>query len=82
MKEDLMLTTFDNPFNPFTDFITWWKVDMLLGHNTCSLLAEMSNTSDAASDEVNDEYIQEAMHEIVEMSPYIFRIVRESDYAC
>ena len=42
MEKDSMLTTFDNPFNPFTEFDRWWKEDLLLGHNCCGLLANES----------------------------------------
>lgn len=75
-----MLTTFDNPFNPFTDFIRWWKEDLLLGHDTCGTLARESNVSDIASDEVNEKYIDEAMKRIVMNEPMIYKMVLQSDY--
>lgn len=80
MNEDSMLTTYDNPFNPFTQFEAWWKRDLLLGYDCCGLLARTSNVSDIASDEVNDEYIVEAMKEIVRNEPMIYRIVTPSDF--
>lgn len=75
-----MLTTFDNPFNPFTEFDRWWKEDLLLGHNCCGLLANESNVSDVASDEVNDKAIIEAMKRIVKREPMIYKIVYQSDF--
>ena len=80
MEKDSMLTTFDNPFNPFTEFDRWWKEDLLLGHNCCSLLANESNVSDIASDEVNDKAIIEAMERIVKREPMIYKIVYQSDF--
>lgn len=81
MKEkDSMLTTFDNPFNPFTDFSRWWKEDLLLGHDCCGILARESNVSDVSSDEVNDKAVVEAMKRIVEREPMIYKIVYQSDY--
>lgn len=80
MEKDSMLTTFDNPFNPFTEFDRWWKEDLLLGHNCCGLLANESNVSDVSSDEVNDKAIIEAMERIVEREPMIYKIVYQSDF--
>ena len=80
MEKDSMLTTFDNPFNPFTEFDRWWKEDLLLGHNCCGLLANESNVSDIASDEVNDKAIIEAMERIVKKEPMIYKIVYQSDF--
>ena len=80
MEKDSMLTTFDNPFNPFTESDRWWKEDLLLGHNCCGLLANESNVSDIASDEVNDKAIIEAMERIVKREPMIYKIVYQSDF--
>lgn len=80
MSKEIMLTTYDNPFNPFTDFETWWKEDLILGHNCCGLLAKTSNVSDVSSDEMNKKYIIDAMNEIVSEEPLIYRIVTREDY--
>lgn len=77
---DTMLTTFDNPFNPFEEFEIWWKNDLLLGHDCCGLLARTANICDLYSDEVNERYIDEAMKEICANEPMTYRIVRRSDY--
>lgn len=76
MKEnDFMLTTFDNPFNPFTDFIRWWKQDLLLGHDCCGLLAREANISSISSDEANDQFVVDAMNRIIKDNPTIYKIV-------
>lgn len=75
--KDSMLTTYDNPFNPFTDFDRWFKEDLLLGHDCCGYLARESNTNDVVSDSVNDEYVIDAMNRIVLREPMIYRIVLE-----
>ena len=77
---DYMLTTYDNPYNPFEDFERWWKEDLLLGHDCCGLLARTANTSDIYSDEVNDEFVKEAMDYIVSSEPMIYKKVLASDY--
>lgn len=80
MNDDFMLTTFDNPFNPFTDFEIWWKFDLLLGHDCCGLLARTSRTSEIFGDDVNDKLINEAMDQIVERDPFLYKKVKRSDY--
>lgn len=80
-NDDFMLTTFDNPFNPFDNFDIWWKTDLMLGHDCCGVLARNSNVSDIASDDVNDRLIDEAMNRICKSEPTIYRKVSRSDYA-
>jgi hypothetical protein len=77
-SNDYMLTTYDNPFNPFTEFEIWFKTDLLLGWNCCQTLANEANTSDVASDEVNDKDILSAMKRIVQNYPMIYKVVSES----
>lgn len=77
---DYMLTTHDNPINPFTNFEAWFKEDLRLGHNTCSVLADESATSTILSDEVNEKDIESAIDELVKREPMIYRKVSRSDY--
>ena len=62
-----MLTTVDNPFNPFNQFDDWIRYDMDKGYNTCSYLARIANTSDALSDEENNAEIERAINEIISL---------------
>lgn len=77
---DYMLTTYDNPINPFTHFEAWMKEDLRLGHDCCGELARESATSTILGDDVNDRDIEEAMDRIVEREPIIYRKVLASDY--
>lgn len=45
-----MLTTTDNPFDPFTQWEEWFAWDLRKGYNTPGLLARLVTTSDALSD--------------------------------
>lgn len=74
-----MLTTIDNPYNPFEDFDSWYQFDTEKGYNTCGYLARIAATSPALSDLENDAEIKRAIDEIVSMNIYgIYRKV-ESD---
>lgn len=63
--DDVMLTTIDNPYDPFTQWDDWFNYDTVCGYNTCDYLARIARTSDALSDNDNDEAIDEAINEIV-----------------
>ena len=60
-----MLTTFDNPFNPYEDFTSWFLFDVEKGYNTCSYLARIARTSNQLSDKENDVEIERAIDEII-----------------
>lgn len=61
-----MLSTIDNPFNPFEDFKSWFLFDIEKGYNSCSYLGRIAKTSDQLSDVENDEEIERAIDEIIE----------------
>ena len=61
----VMLTTLDNPYNPFTHWDEWYAWDIAHGYKTCQYLARIAKTSDILSDEENDEIVDQAIDEIV-----------------
>lgn len=64
------LTTFDNPFDPFDQFDSWYMFDMDKGYGSASYLARIARTSDQLSEEENDREIERAIDEIIK---YDFR---------
>ena len=61
-----MLTTFDNPFDPFEQFTSWFMFDTEKGYNSCDYLGRIAKTSDSFSDEENDAEIERAIDEIIQ----------------
>ena len=61
----VMITTFDNPFDPFNDFEHWYLFDMEKGYSTCSYLARIANTSDQLSEEENACELERAIDQII-----------------
>jgi len=62
---EYMLTTVDNPFDPFTQFNEWNAFDIRMGYGTAAFLARIANVSNDLSDADHDKAIQDAIDEIV-----------------
>jgi hypothetical protein len=62
---NFMLTTIDNPFNPFTQFDDWLAYDEQKGYNTCAYLARIAKTSEELSALDEEMAIDSAIDEIV-----------------
>lgn len=60
-----MLTTTDNPFDPFDDFPSWYQWDEREGYHTTSYLARIAIYSDELSEEDQHLAIERAIDEIV-----------------
>jgi hypothetical protein len=64
--EDIMLTTIDNPWNPFTHWDEWREYDEAAGYYSLALLARVAVSSDELSEADQDLAITEAIKEVVE----------------
>lgn len=60
-----MLTTIDNPFDPFTQFDEWYAFDESKGYHTCSLLARITKASEELDMIDQQSAIEWAIEEIV-----------------
>lgn len=60
-----MLTTFDNPFDPFTQWDEWLAWDAQAGYHTPGLLARIAKVPDDLSEADEQLAIQLAIDEIV-----------------
>ena len=70
MARHVMLTTFDNPFDPYSDFDSWLRFDLDKGYNSCAYLDRIAHTSDAMSDNENLAEIERAIDEIIKYDPF------------
>ena len=74
---DYMLTTIDNPFDPFTQFEEWFNFDESKGYCTCSYLARVAKTSDSLPESYNIELINRAMDEIVDLNGSFYKKIQK-----
>lgn len=65
MASKCMLTTFDNPYNPFDEFTSWFMFDEEKSYHSCAYLGRIAKTSEQLSDEENAQEIERAIDEII-----------------
>ena len=70
MITEYALTTFDNPYNPFEQFTSWFLFDEEKGYHSTAYLGRIARTSDQFSDKENNDEISRAIDEILK---YDFR---------
>lgn len=68
MNNAIMLSTIDNPFDPFTQWDAWRRYDEDMKYFTCNYLARIAKTSDDLSDADNEFAIENAINEIVNLN--------------
>jgi hypothetical protein len=66
MDTEVMLTTFDNPFDPFDDFVQWFMFDIEQGYYTCSRLARIARFSEEFSVAEDKAETERAIDEIID----------------
>lgn len=64
-QPEYMLTTVDNPYDPFTQWDEWFAWDQSAGYHTPGLLARVARLGDDLSDADQHSAIQQAIDEIV-----------------
>ena len=80
---EAMITTMDNPYDPFEDFTKWFLYDEEKGYHTCSYLGRVVRISDEMSEEEELQEIERAIDEIIANDIFaIYRKVKKPhDYA-
>src|SRR4029077_12452726 len=77
---EYMLTTVDNPFDPWSQFESWFAYDEQLGYHSCAFLARVVRMANDTTDPDQVQRVQEAIDEIVnENVSGMWRKVAEGD---
>ena len=81
MTRDCKLTTFDNPFDPFEQFDSWFMFDVEKGYYSCSRLARIAKLADDMSQKEKDVEIERAIDEIIkhDFTNTYKKLIREID---
>jgi hypothetical protein len=76
-----MLTTVDNPYNPFTEWDEWYAFDARQGYHTPGLIARLTIDSDELSEADQTLSVQLAIGEIARENVLgIYRLVTENNF--
>lgn len=67
MDTDCMVTTYDNPYDYFTQFKDWFLYDMEKGYGTCGYLARITRLAEGMSEEEKNEEIERRVDEIIRL---------------
>ena len=59
------LTTHDNPYDPFEQFVQWYLFDCEKGYYTCSKLARLAQLTDDMSSVEQERETERAIDEII-----------------
>ena len=63
------LTTKDNPYDVFDDYINWMTFDHQKSYNTAEYLARLARTSEDLSEEENQKEIERVIDSIIMLHP-------------
>jgi len=75
-----MLTTKDNPYNPFEDFESWFRFDVEKGYNTCEKIARLVQTDETMSDFEETETIVQGLNDLIKLDPFhIYKVVFDEE---
>ena len=77
---DCRLTTFDNPYDPFEQFTSWYMFDCEKGYNTCSKIARLVNITDEMSSVEIQKEEERVIDRIIELDfMNIYKKVHRND---
>lgn len=65
MAKQFMLTTIDNPFNPFEDYKSWLSFDNEHNYNSSGRLMRVAQLTDEMSSIEEEKEIERAIDEII-----------------
>ena len=67
LSDPYMITTLDNPYNPFLQYEDWYTFDVAHGYNTCAYLARLVASSHELSEQDEALAVAQAIDEIVSL---------------
>lgn len=68
-NRQVLLTTNDNPYNPFENFIEWFMFDTEKGYNTCGKLDRLVKIVDGMSELEKEIEYERAIDTLIKIDP-------------
>lgn len=68
-NSECMLTTLDNPYNPFKEFDKWKQYDESQGYFTLAYLGRIVDYSECITEEQRRRARESAIEEIIQVNP-------------
>ena len=79
MEKEIMITTIDNPFDPFDNFTSWFLYDIENNYYTNSKLARISKITDDMSEKEKKIEVERAIDRLIEIDPFdIYRKIERN----
>lgn len=66
---EVRLTTIDNPFDPFDDFVSWFLFDSQKGYDSCAKVARVAEITDSMTDDEQLAALNDAIDSIIAADP-------------
>lgn len=66
MSNVCILTTIDNPFDPFEQFTSWFLFDAEKGYKCCSILDRILTKNNVNTDELSEDEVNEAVEQAID----------------
>ena len=67
MQKQHLLSTIDNPFNPFDQFDSWLLFDNEKGYNSLGKMMRIANLTDDMTEQEQEDEIERAIDRIIEI---------------
>ena len=67
MEHQCMITTFDNPFDPFEQFTLWHLFDKEKGYDSSERVMRLANISNDMTQKEVDEEVERAIDRLIEI---------------
>lgn len=77
-SKEFFITTFDNPYDYFTQFDEWVAFDRQMGYYTLEYLARIVRDAPDLSEEQENEEIEDAINKIIEWNGSLYKKVYQS----
>lgn len=78
MSKEVFITTYDNPYDYFTQFKQWLAYDRLMGYYTLEYLGRVVRLAPDLSDEQEQNEIESAIDSIIEWNGSTYKKVYSS----